>query len=61
MMAFQKKHPQNNSKRYGIERRDFLKYMAVVSAIPFVDKPGSPVINQASFIVESGRPGAKRA
>ena len=28
---------------------------------PFVDKPGSPVINQASFIVESGRPGAKRA
>ena len=35
MMSLQKKHPQNNLKRYGIERRDFLKYMAVVSAIPF--------------------------
>ena len=30
-------------------------------ATPYVDKPGSPIINKASFIVESGRPGAKRA
>jgi len=28
---------------------------------PFVDKPGSPVINKATFVVENGRPGAKQS
>ena len=28
---------------------------------PYVDRPGSPIINQASFVLESGKPGAKRA
>ena len=50
MMSLQKKHPQNNSKRYGIERRDFLKYMAVVSAIPFAAcRSTGPVEEQPQF------------
>ena len=27
---------------------------------PYVDKPRSPIINEASFVLESGRPGARR-
>ena len=50
MMSLQKKHPQNNLKRYGIERRDFLKYMAVVSAIPFAAcRSTGPVEEQPQF------------
>tara|TARA_B100000683_G_C12108602_1_gene398373 strand:+ start:33 stop:452 length:420 start_codon:yes stop_codon:yes gene_type:complete len=28
---------------------------------PFVDKPNSPLVKKASFVVEAGRPGAERA
>lgn len=30
-------------------------------ATPFVDKPGAPIITKASFVIEDGQPGAKRA
>jgi alkaline phosphatase D len=28
---------------------------------PFVDKPGSPIVTPASFVIEAGRPGAEKA
>lgn len=28
-------------------------------SVPFVDKPGAPLIKRASFVVEAGQPGAK--
>ena len=40
----------NSSKRYGVERRQFLKYMAAVSAIPFSScRTTSPVITRPQF------------
>ena len=37
-------------KRYGVERRDFLKYMAVVSAIPFAAcRTTGPVVERPRF------------
>ena len=37
-------------KRYGVERRDFLKYMTVVSAIPFAAcRTTGPVVERPRF------------
>ncbi|HAY78463.1 MAG TPA: alkaline phosphatase [Planctomycetaceae bacterium] len=30
-------------------------------ATPFVDKPGSPIVTKASFVIEQGKPGAQKA
>lgn len=47
-------HGLSSSRRYGIERRQFLKYIAAVSAIPFVPEPkAAEVIGKPRF---SGSP-----
>ena len=59
---------QNDFVRYYNSNRGYVSceltpqtWTTKFRATPYVDKPGSPIINKASFIVESGRPGAKRA
>lgn len=37
------------------------KWTTHFRATPFVDKPGAPIINKASFVIEQGQPGAKPA
>ena len=48
---------QRGYVRCDINRREYVSDYRVVD---FVTRPGSPISNLASFVVENGRPGAYR-
>ena len=54
--------PQGNAvivERLGRYQRTLEPGLALV--VPFVDKLGAPVTTRATFVIEAGQPGAKRA
>jgi alkaline phosphatase D len=56
---------ENPHVRYASAERGYVRctvtpdtWQSDFRVVPFIERPGAPVLTRASFIVESGRPGA---